>query len=345
MFKPVATIVVFNACAVLLWQVACSSQSQRSRDLKSLHPAVPMDQHDAKSNKNADLVKLISLGDIPKLERHLKTGTNPNESESAPPIIVAAASGQLDAIRLLVNYGALVDAADDSGKTALMYAASRDYVKIVRFLVQSGAHVNVRDTRRWTALHYAVSGNAKASVEYLIDTGSQVNEADSEGETALLLAAHHLKQNEIRLDNEKATRQIIALLLDQGASVNRLDRLSLIAVEARNIEAARLFLKHGANPNVRDDTGSTPLNSACLDENEPIASLLLSFRADPNVGDDEHCTPLHHAARLGNAKIAALLLKHGANAKLVTGDHLTAHDLALRHGHPELAELLTVRSR
>ena len=73
------------------------------------------------------------------------------------------------------------------------------------------------------------------------------------------------------------------------------------------------------DPNLPDDAGFTPLNTAVERDQRDIAELLLNHRADPNLavpGNEEHPaagqTPLHTAAMRGNVELLRLLLDHGA---------------------------------
>lgn len=58
------------------------------------------------------------------------------------PLHTAAGEGGLEVTRMLLDYGALVNAADESGNTALRYSALYGRADIARLLLQRGAEVN-----------------------------------------------------------------------------------------------------------------------------------------------------------------------------------------------------------
>ncbi|MEM7184992.1 MAG: ankyrin repeat domain-containing protein, partial [Spirochaetota bacterium] len=86
-----------------------------------------------------------------------------------------------------------------------------------------------------------------------------------------------------------------------------------------------LFKERGANVNVRDKLGRTPLHYAVDSENMKIISYLLEKqKANVNVKDREGNSPLHAAVSQGNLKIVTYLLSKGAdpNEKDSNGNNL-----------------------
>jgi ankyrin repeat protein len=58
-------------------------------------------------------------------------------------------------VRLLLDAGARVNAADGQGYSALMYAAMADKLEIVQELLARGADVNAKDKKGFTVLEMA----------------------------------------------------------------------------------------------------------------------------------------------------------------------------------------------
>lgn len=100
---------------------------------------------------------------------------------------------KLQLVKLLLNSGANVNAADETGFTPLMSAAtakmtSTEQSNAVILLLSSGANINAQDKNGTTALMYAVLDNKPALVKLLLENGANESIKDGEGYTALQLA-------------------------------------------------------------------------------------------------------------------------------------------------------------
>jgi hypothetical protein len=116
---------------------------------------------------------------------------------------------------------------------------------------------------------------------------------------------------------------------------------ALVVAASKNDSAAiEVLLKHGVNPNARDEEGDTALYWAAQERAGPkVFELLLDHKADPNVKNNYGKTPLDmikrwldeaargmiHSAGVPGAdanEIAALLRQHGALDKLPDWDQI-----------------------
>ena len=136
----------------------------------------------------------------------------------------------------------------------------------------------------------------------------------------------------------------MTLLLDAGADVNVKDDSGWTplyhAASEGHTEIAKLLLDAGADVNVKDDSGWTPLHHTASGGLTEIAKLLLDAGADVNVKDDSGWTPLYHTASGGHTEIATLLLDAGADVNVKDDSGWTPLHHAASEGHTEIAKLL-----
>ena len=98
--------------------------------------------------------------------------------------LAAAGVMSLSAFKLKQEV-AMVNIADNKGRTAIMYAAGAGHLQMIDFLLERGAELDAVDSRGWNALMYAADPALLAMVQLLLRRGIKVDVEDSKGQTAL----------------------------------------------------------------------------------------------------------------------------------------------------------------
>ncbi len=113
----------------------------------------------------------------------------------ASPVAAAAYAGRDMVVRMLLAHGA-DRKADDTGKPPVVYAAAGGQLGIVKQLLALDIDVNARYANDLTLLMWAAGpdetvaeAQALEIVSYLLDAGAKVDERDARGRTALMIAA------------------------------------------------------------------------------------------------------------------------------------------------------------
>lgn len=156
-----------------------------------------------------------------------------------------------------------------------------------------------------TLLHNAIKQRADIKkINLLIQKGADVNQLSEEGFTPLTYAM--LAQDSIFAD----------LAAEAFKKKTEIDETKYLPkVEKTILPMMELLIRNGADINGSSAIG-TPLHLAASGKSLVILYYLLDKGAEPNVRDASGATPLFSAARALNRKGVDMLLKFGANPKL-----------------------------
>lgn len=115
--------------------------------------------------------------------------------------------------------------------------------------------------------------------------------------------------------------EVVNVLVARGADVNVRDDQGytplLHAIEARHEQIEQVLLHHPKlDPNAKGLNGITALGSYTWRDRKDAVQKLLELGADANAQDNDGDSALHGAAQSGNVEILNILLARGANANL-----------------------------
>ena len=258
------------------------------------------------------------------------------------PWVETALFGSAADLKRLLDGGLSPDAATASGRTSLLMMAVPDLEK-TQLLIDRGADVNALSRRRYSALLVAAQyGGATEAVRVLLARGATVRVPADKGKpaadaSAVFFAAHAGNSTllpalqkagdsvdtptlmfgtapvaPLELASAWSYLPVIRALLDLGAKVGGPSGLNgplVAAVQGHQLESARLLIERGANVNLADDEGRTPLMYAAV-------------------------------ADFGDTRMVDLLLKAGARKDVRDAAGLTAADYARQFNHEEALALV-----
>lgn len=115
-----------------------------------------------------------------------------------------------------------------------------------------------------------------------------------------------------------------------------------IVVKRGDATYLRYLLQKGADPNLRDGKGTTPLLLAVIGGHAELVPLLIAGKANVNLGNGAGETPLILAVQRRDVEMTRTLLAAGADADQTdNAAGMSARDYARRDGrNPALAKLL-----
>lgn len=257
------------------------------------------------------------------------------------PLHLAASYRRVQSMQSLLSAGADPEMRDQLGRTTLQLVIStwpsilttrlkpgskfqtavidvrRQAETCLRLLCEHGVDINaeVEGESHQTALHLSVSYAAPSAVQILTSYGADVNAVDSNGMTPLHMAAGI------------SHKDIVANLIKQGADINMGVKnsgntplhMAVVAMAMKtsktledDIRCISELLERGAEPDVVNNAGMTPLQEACSMGNKEIVDLLLRYRANINKlsKSGENCLFLflNHRSNIRNSSLLMKLL-------------------------------------
>lgn len=189
----------------------------------------------------------------------------------------AVETKDLDAVRGLLKESIDINAQDEQGRTAIMIATYANDAAMVKLLVDAGANVDIQDDMLNNPFLYAGAEGYMEILKLLIAAGADPTITNRYGGVAIIPASEH---GYVEIVEE--------LLTNTKTDVNHVNNLGWTAL----LEA--IILNDGS------------------EKQQQTIRVLIEHGADVNIADKDGVTPLAHAREKGFKEIEAILLESGA---------------------------------
>ncbi len=265
-------------------------------------------------------IEMATIGNIDEVSRAIELGLEIDElgAKGHTALMAAAYHGHRSIVNALLAAGADPNLLSDddglgtAGMTALMLAAGSFFAsnrhQILQLLIAGGADVNQRGAGGKTAIFYAaLAGSGYADcVEMAISNGADLDLQDDLGHTVLSAVA------------AAENYGMFNLLMQAGAATAGLESIQLIqAAGAGNVDRVKSLL--ATNVNLDLDRGAAMSNAAAAGHTQVVA-LLIQAGANVNLRDKLGFTPIASAAYAGYGEIVQLLIDAGADTQAPAGE-------------------------
>ena len=202
------------------------------------------------------LEQALTVGIAELAQFLINQGADPHAVDEAgfSHLMHAARGGNPDCVRLMLNHGLSVEPREKGTTSALHMAAVNGNLECVQILLDAGADINAGSPTCPTPLHYALSNNHTECARLLLERGASPDAEPSPGYTPLHEAA-------------TASPECLNLILGYGVRVNVREEDSgmtpLMKCARYGLPAcAEILLRHGADPDIRNNEGQTALEIA-----------------------------------------------------------------------------------
>ncbi|CAL1278946.1 unnamed protein product [Larinioides sclopetarius] len=211
---------------------------------------------------------------------------------------IAACSGSLEIIELLIKKKADITSIDSLGAKPIHMAAKEGYLDILEYVLELGITLDERGESDWTSIHYAAAGNHFKICKFLYEKGADVNPVNADGATPLHTAA------------EMGNLDAVLTLLEFGAFYDAFDKNKKTPLEVTKWWNTRVKIALMFASNLFSAVQSSShfklvgLLMAGLD--------ILKFNF-VNIKNAKNTASIHYAAWKGYERIVNILLRYKAN--------------------------------
>ncbi|HET9217059.1 MAG TPA: ankyrin repeat domain-containing protein [Terriglobia bacterium] len=295
---------------------------------------------------NSALILAASRGDLSTMKVLIAGGAQVDLKVpfyQGNALVRAAMNGQRDAVILLLDNKASIDARSDAFGTALLAASCQGHFETARVLVDRGANVKASarlDSPSNTPLHCAATHGNTEFTQFLLDKGADINAKTDRAYTPLMtgLSSGRLEKN-----------SSVLLLIDRGADLNAItddgNTALALAVARRQIDVVRALLAKGADPNKKGKNGNgvlvdllgSPGGGFTREGSVETALLLINGGADVNATLSNGTSALSLAVQARQIDIVRALLAKGADPNKANDFRQTVLQAA---SDPEIRQLL-----
>jgi uncharacterized protein len=192
-------------------------------------------------------------------------------SAGAAELRAAAARGDRVQVMALIERKASLEPKDAQGRTALLLAVANGHTDVAKALIDAGASINAVAGNSDTPWLLAGASGQAGVLRHMLAKGPDLTLRNRYGGNALIPAC------------ERGHLEAVRVLLTSRIDVNHVNNpgwtclLEIVVLSSggvRDIEVTRLVLEAGANPNIADKDGVSPVAHARRRGFEEIARLI-----------------------------------------------------------------------
>ena len=189
-----------------------------------------------------------------------QTPPSPAELQAYRGLHAAAAKGDIAEIETLVKSGASIDARDGRARTPLHVAAFMGKPDAARTLMRLGADANALEAQKYDIVTIAAVADDVPMLKVALEGGCKAGNITSPYYGTALIAAAHLGHDEV-----------VRILIAAKAPLDHVNNLGWTAViesivlgngGKRHVATLKALADAGANVNLADRSGETPLTLA-----------------------------------------------------------------------------------
>lgn len=251
-----------------------------------------------RENKFDDVIKFIDNN--PTFDYNIK------DAGDTDFIIYVINANRIDILKRLVATNIRIDICDENGMNVLYYAIKYGFVEMVKELLKLNDTMicipiyTLKSLTGRIPLHYAITYENIECFDILLPL-SNCETIDNDGNNALHIA--------VKSRNLYFVKKVLKNIRDINSQTKYGETALHIACRLSLSDITEYLLNNGANTDIREYYKLFyPIHYVCSNGDEHILKLLIDHGADINIQDGNGNTPLHHSIISGKFAITKLLM-------------------------------------
>uniref|UniRef100_A0A224XMP0 Protein phosphatase 1 regulatory subunit 16a isoform x2 n=1 Tax=Panstrongylus lignarius TaxID=156445 RepID=A0A224XMP0_9HEMI len=225
-------------------------------------------------------------------------------------LLEAASRNDILEVRKLLMRGVSPDSTNEDGLTALHQCCIDDNEEMMKLLLEFGANVNAEDSEKWTPLHAAATCGHLHLVRHLIANGANLLAVNGDGNMPYDICEDEASLEEI--EGAMARRGVTQAVIDETRAARETEMLHDLSVGDLDMEipldhqlatplhiaaangylrVVEFLLDHHVSTDVKDIDGWQPVHAAACWGHIEVLELLVQNGADLNARTKHDETP------------------------------------------------------
>lgn len=202
------------------------------------------------------------------------------------PILIAAHNSDFSLVQLLIENGANPNEVDDNKRSSLHHAAEKGHLEMVEFLLQHGANIDLQDEDGFTPLMMADCYDHDEVIDCLLKYKANLAIVDQYDKTVIDYAIQNEKikraekyKDYINLPDHLGNSWLHKIVLSPAQTLTQLyyggyGSSSIDEIYKKREEFVISLIKHGVDPNARNNQKETALHIAAKDESNTFRGVI-----------------------------------------------------------------------
>jgi len=267
---------------IFAFLLLCGSHAYGDQQSHGLH--FPTRLHELAFAKGLPAVDLVREYFLSK-HQTAYAELNVTDAVGHTPVHAAASRGNAEVLQLFIEHGADVNLCDNAGNHPLHLAVAGKHADAVKVIVAhcTPSSLNWSDAAGEKPISIAIKNNDAESCEVLLGARASCDAKNDEGFTPLYVAAraghaHIVKLLIVNIERYRDVKRDLAEIVDNVGNT-----LLHHAVMWGHVDVVRVLCDTGADVNLSNYRGFTPLHLAAEHDREPIVKILIDANVDVNA--------------------------------------------------------------